>query len=196
MRPWRRLALPIVLSVAGLAWAAAHALVHDLVSSPAGAHGGHGGAVERYAAYLPTSLALCLALATALAAGLALGRRWTGLSGPAIWLFGLVPVLGFAADALIGLPEHGSVSGTAVVELVPVVLVGLLVQIPFALTAVGLGGAILLLAERLAWLLASSPRMEPSGRSGGFRPAPADALPGLLLTGSDRSRAPPAPAAS
>jgi hypothetical protein len=196
MRLWRRLALPIVLSVGGLAWAAAHALVHDLVTSPAGGHGDHGGALERYAAYLPTSLALCLALATALAAGLSLGRRWTGLSGPATWLFGFVPVLGFAADALIGQPEHGSVSGTAVVELVPVVLIGLLVQIPFALTAVGLGAAILLLAERLAWLLASSLRTEPSGRSGGFRPAPTDGLPGLLLTGSDRSRAPPAPAAS
>lgn len=196
MRLVRRLALPLVLSILGLAWTAAHALVHNLVTRPAGGHGGHGDALGTYAAYLPTSLALCLALATALAAGLALGRRWSGLTGPSIWLFGFVPVLGFAADALIGLPEHGSLSGTAVVELVPVVLVGLLVQIPFALTAVGLGAAILLLAERLAWLLASSLRTEPSGRLGAFRPAPADGLPGLLLSGSDRSRAPPAPAAS
>lgn len=196
MRLWRRLALPIVLSMFGLAWAAAHALVHDLVSSPAGSHGGHGGAVERYAAYLPTSLALCLALATALAAGLALGRRWTGLSGPAIWLFGLVPVLGFAADALIGLPNHGSMSGTALVELVPVILVGLLVQIPFALSAVGLGAGLLLLAERLAWLLASTRGTDRPARTAGLRPARAHSFPGLLLAGSDRSRAPPSPAAS
>ncbi|HXV35238.1 MAG TPA: hypothetical protein VD769_14625 [Gaiellaceae bacterium] len=194
---WRRVALPVLLGGLGLAWAAVHALVHDLVARPAAMHHGHGGSVEAYAAYLPTSLALCVALATALAAGLALGRRWSGLSGPAIWFFGFVPVLGLAADTLIGLPAHGPLSGAAAAELVPVVLLGLLVQIPLALSAAGLGGAILLLAERLAWAIRSSaPPIGCADGSAGPRPRRADRLPGLLLPGSAHSRAPPVPAAA
>ena len=194
---WRRVALPVVLGGLGLAWAAAHALVHDLVAPPTATHHGHADPLEAYAAYLPTSLALCIALATALAAGLALGKRWSGLSGPAIWFFGLVPVLGFAADALIGMPPHGSLSGAAMVELVPVVVIGLLVQLPLALSAAGLGGAILLLAERLAWAISSSsPTIDCAPKGAGPHPPRADRLPRLLLPGSAHSRAPPAPAAA
>ena len=190
---WRRVALPLLLSVFGLLWAAAHALVHDVVSPGAQAHGGdHAGTLATYAGYLPTSLALCLVLATTIAAGVAFGKRWTPVSGPTLWLFGLVPVLGFLADSLVGLPTHGSFSGAALVELVPVVVIGLLVQIPFAITAVGLGGTILALAERLAWTLDASRSV---GRAVG--PATAvvvgsDRVPASVLAGIERSRAPPA----
>ena len=186
---WRRVALPLVLSVFGLLWAAAHALVHDVVSPGAQAHGaGHAGTLETYAGYLPTSLALCLVLATAIAAGVTLGKRWTGLSGRALWLFGLVPVLGFTADAL--LPAHGSPS--ALVELVPVVVIGLLVQLPFAVTAVGLGSTILLLAERLAWALSASVGASRAAGLASTVAVATDRVPTPLLAGVDRSRAPPA----
>ncbi len=191
MLTWRRLALPLLLTLFGLLWAAAHALVHDAVSQPAAPHGGHDGAAQTYAAYLPTSLALCLVLATALATGVALGRRWTPVSGSALWLFGLVPVLGLTADSLIGLPAGDALSGVAVAELVPLVAIGLLVQIPFAVTAVGLGSTILLLAERLAWALrdAAGP-VRPAASAGALLGA-AERAPTLALAGVDRSRAPP-----
>jgi hypothetical protein len=194
---WRRVALPLLLSVFGLLWAAAHALMHDLVAPAAAQHGaGHAGTLETYARYLPTSLALCLVLATAIATGVALGRRWTGVSGPALWLFGLVPVLGFAADSLIGLPAHGSLTGAAAIELVPVVVIGLLVQLPFAVTAVGLGSTILLLAERLACALcATTDAGRAAGPAGTLRAA-VDRIPASVLAGVDRSRAPPAALAS
>jgi hypothetical protein len=191
MSRWRRVALPAFLLVFGLIWAAAHALAHDVATQPAVGHHGAGSAgVESYVAYLPTSLALCLTLAAAIATGAALGRRWTGRSGRSVWLFGLVPVLGFAADTLVELTSHGSTAATAA-QLVPVFLIGLLVQIPFALVAVGLAGRILWLVEQLAFAL--------RGAGGNGRPeattslawADTGATPGLLLAGARRSRAPP-----
>ena len=192
----RRMALPAIVGLLGLVWAGAHALAHDVVAQPAAAgHGAAHGTVESYFAFLPTSLALCLALALALAAGAALGRRWTGSPGRSVWLFGIVPVLGFALDTLIELPAHDpTLTGTVVVafELVPVVLIGLLVQIPFALVAVGLATRLLWLAEGLAWALCG-PLEASANRTPGM---PAwvwnTRAPALLIAGSSRSRAPPA----
>jgi hypothetical protein len=168
---WRRAAVPAFLGVLGLIWLAAHALAHDVVARPRGSgHAAHGTAVESYAAYLPTSLALCLTLAIAIAAGLALGRRWTGRSGRSIWLFGIVPVLGFAADTLVELPARRTTAPVA--ELVPVLLVGLLIQIPFALVAVALAVKILWLVERLAWALRDAPIVGPPEAGSLGEPAP------------------------
>ena len=129
MLRWRRLALPAFLGVLGLIWVAAHTLAHDVAIQSSGSHGaGHGRGLDSYLAYLPTSVALCLTLAAAIATGAALGKRWAGRSGRSIWLFGFVPVLGFAADTLIELSAHGA-TATALPELVPVFLIGLLVVI-------------------------------------------------------------------
>jgi hypothetical protein len=106
-----------------------------------------------YLSYLPTSLVLCLALALPLAAGAAVGGRWRGMSIRSLWLFGLVPVFGFVGHSA----EPFVVGDGAAMQLgalVPVALVGLLVQIPFALVAVGLARRILWLAEGLARALA------------------------------------------
>jgi hypothetical protein len=105
-----------------------------------------------YLSYLPTSLVLCLALALPLAAGAAVGGRWRGTSVRSLWLFGLVPVFGFlghSAEPLV----VGDGTATQLGALVPVALVGLLIQIPFALVAMGLARRILWLAEGLARLL-------------------------------------------
>jgi hypothetical protein len=192
----RRFAFPAVLGALGLIWAGAHAVAHDVVTQPtAGSHHvvGHG-PVERYLAFLPTSLALCLALALAVVAGARLGRRWTG-RGPSLWLFGAVPLLGFAADTLIELPVegHATWSGTAVLalELTPALLVGLLVQIPFALAALGLATGILRLAEGVARALCA-PRAPTVRAIAGPAALALEARPGDLgLAGSHRSRAPP-----
>jgi hypothetical protein len=194
----RRLALPAFLGALGLLWASAHAVAHDLVTHPAagGHHGAGPGPAERYLAFLPTSFGLCLALALAVAAGAGLGRGWTGSAPRSLWLFGAAPLLGFAVDSLIELPVHGhaTLSGSTVLalELAPALLVGLLVQIPFALAALGLAGGILRLAEGLARAFcvprgpASCPGAAPKGWS-------LHARPGVLcLAGSNRSRAPPA----
>lgn len=191
MLRWRRLALPAFLGVLGLVWVAAHALAHDVAMQSPGSHGaGHGRGLDSYLAYLPTSVALCLALAAAVATGAALGRRWAGMSGRSIWLFGFVPVLGFAADTLVELSAHGA-TATALSELVPVFLIGLLVQIPFALVAVGLAGRILWLAERLAWPLHEAIRLgRPAGATSLAWADTANAR-ALLIPGATRSRGPP-----
>ena len=188
---WRRVAVPAFLGVLGLIWLAAHALAHEVVSQPAAAgHGAHRPTLETYVAYFPTSLALCVTLAAAIATGLALGRRWTGRSGRSIWLFGVVPVLGFAGDTLVELVTHGPTTAAAS-QLVPVLLVGLLVQIPFALVAVGLAGTILWLVERLAWALRDALIVGRPVELGAPAWAPLAGLTPLHLAGSGRSRAPP-----
>ena len=62
-------------------------------------------------------LLLCLALALPLAAGAAAGRRWRGASLRSLWLFGLVPLLGFAghsvADAGLAYRTKDEIAGSA-----------------------------------------------------------------------------------
>jgi hypothetical protein len=161
----RRLVVPCVLALSGLGWAGAHAVAHravmadDAMAEPTGA--------AAYLSYLPTSLVLCLALALPLAAGAAIGGRWRGTSIRSLWLFGLVPVFGFvghSAEPFVA----GDGAATQLGSLVPVALVGLLIQIPFALVAVGLARRILWFAEGLARALAGprtvSSAAEPEAR--------------------------------
>ena len=187
----RRVAVPAFLGVFGLVWVAAHALAHDVVAQqPAGGHAAHGASAEEYVAYLPSSLALCLTLAIAISAGLALGKRWAGRSGRSIWLFAVVPVLGFATDTLVELAIHGP-TAAAGAELVPVLLVGLLVQLPFALAAVAIADRILWLVERLAWTLRDNVIVGRPVELGAPAWAPASGARTLRPAGSARSRAPP-----
>lgn len=147
----RRIVVPLLLGLSGLGWAAAHAVAHRLETpGPGMAPVG----LESYAGYVPTSLALCLALALPLAAGAAVGRRRHVTTGRLLWLFGVVPVLGFAGHALVEPMLNGSVSLRAAAPLAPVVLVGMLVQIPFALAALGVARGVLYLAQSLARSLA------------------------------------------
>ena len=202
----RRVAVPAFLGVFGLIWVAAHALAHDVVASsrPRG-HAAHGASAEGYVAYLPTSLALCLTLAIA-----DLERAWPlasdGQGGPAgrSGSSAVVPVLGFAADTLVELAIHGP-TAAAGAELVPVLLVGLLVQLPFALVAVRLAGKLLWLVERVAWALRDTviggrpvelgaPAWAPASGARALRLAGSSSLarpsaPNLLASGATRRRA-------
>jgi hypothetical protein len=185
-----RLVVPCVLALSGLGWAGAHTVAHRAVMDE-GAMAKQTGA-EAYLSYLPTSLVLCLALALPLAAGAAVGRRWRGTSIRSLWLFGLVPIFGFlghSAEPLLA--GDGALSHLA--GLIPVALVGLLIQIPFALVAVGLARRILWLAEVLVRALAG-PRTTSRVAEPDARPRPESrTLPAFALDLSATERGPPGP---
>jgi hypothetical protein len=146
-----------------------------------------------YAGYLPTSLALCLALALPLAAGAVVGKRWRGSSLRSLWLFGLVPVVGFVGEALVEPILGGSATLVDAAGVAAALLVGFLVQIPFALLAVGLARGLLLLAEGLARMLAR-PKAPTAGREPERHAPPRARRPRTFSLDLSRSpRAPPSP---
>lgn len=189
----RRLLVPLLLALSGLGWAAAHAVAHRSVMP--GEAKLRESAFQGYLSYLPTSVALCLALALALAAAAAVGLRWRRASGRSLWMFGVVPVLGFAGHALADPFAAGSAPLSSTLSrgamLAPVVLVGLLVQVPFALVAVAFASGILRVAEGVARALAA-----PAGTLAGREPerhGPARAVPirAFRLDRAHGQRAPP-----
>lgn len=190
----RRLLAPLLLALSGLGWAAAHALAHQSVMPGAQVRES---VLHGYPSYLPTSFALCLALALALAAAAALGLRWRPASGRSLWMFGFVPVLGFVGHGLAEQLVSGSATVASTVShsatLAPVVLVGLLVQLPFALVAVTLASGILRLAEGVARFLAA-PASSPGRRQPQrHEPARTVRVPVFRLGPANGPRAPPSP---
>lgn len=185
----------VLLALSGLGWAAAHALAHRLMSPEAVASGMPEAA--SYLGYLPVSLALCMALALPLAAGVVSGARWKRTSVRSLWLFGVVPVLGFVGHALVEPVIAGSTTAyatsAAAVHLVPVAFVGLLVQIPFALAALTLGRGLFALAETVArWL--AGPRVRVGRPTADrHRPVRAERRPAFRLDLGRSQRAPPSP---
>ena len=184
----RRLAVPVLLALSGLGWAAVHGVAHRAVMSepamPADA-------IADYLSYLTTSVALCLALALPLAAGVVTGRRWRGSSIRSLWLFGLVPVLGFVGHTVVEPLLGGTALGSSSASLAPIALVGLLIQIPFALVAVGLARHALWLAETLARASARPMRPSfPAGTPGHERPRASHA-PAFRLDLAHAGRSPP-----
>ena len=159
----RRLVVPVLLALAGVGWAAAHAAAHREVMSEAAMPPSM---ADRYLSYQATSLALCFALALPLAAGALIGKRWRGASLRSLWFFGLVPVLGFIGHT-VGEPLITG-SSVSVSAALPVALVGLLVQIPFALVVVGLARRIIWLAERLARVVAAPTRAHVRARTSSY----------------------------
>lgn len=154
-------------------------------------------ALQGYVSYLPTSVALCLALALALAAAAAVGLRWRSASGRSLWMFGVVPVLGFTSHALVEPLTAGSANVASTLSsgamLAPVVLVGLLIQVPFALVAFALASGILRLAEGIARALAA-PAPSLGGREPErYEPVRTGRAPAFRLERAHSQRAPPSP---
>ena len=189
----RRLLVPLLLALSGLGWAAAHALAHQTVMP--GEAKLRESSLQGYLSYLPSSLALCLALALALAAGAALGLRWRPASGRTLWMFGVVPVLGFAGHALAEPLIAGSATLASTVShgasLTPVLVVGLLVQIPFALVAVTLASGVLRVAEGLARALAAPAVRLGSREPERFEPVRVELARAFRLDRAHGPRAPP-----
>ncbi|MGH3035753.1 MAG: hypothetical protein ACRDMU_01100, partial [Gaiellaceae bacterium] len=123
------------------------------------------------------------------------GLRWRRASGRSLWMFGVVPVLGFAGHALVQPLTSGSAPFASTLSrglvLAPVALVGLLIQVPFALVAVAFASGVLRLAEGLARALAVP--ATPLGGREPARHAPPRAVPvrAFRLDRAHGQRAPP-----
>jgi hypothetical protein len=134
LRPAWLLSLPLL----AVAWLSAHALAYELV--PVEQHG-HG-----YLAQAPLFLTLCAATAS-----LALAARMAGRRGRALpsWPAGLLPLLGFALQEHL---ERGLALGAVpwATALEPVFLLGLALQLPFALAALLVARALTAVADAIA----------------------------------------------
>jgi hypothetical protein len=146
---------------------AAHSLAYHLVSNPRERHG--------YLAFAPLFLGLLGGLAI-------VGAARRGRTHSPV-LFALLPPLAFVIQ------EH--VERLQLVATEPAFLVGLVLQLPFALAALVAARAFLGLADLVAEVLATRP---PVRRAPALpTPAVAHAAPcALLVPGPRSSRAPPA----
>jgi hypothetical protein len=186
-------ALPLVVA----SWLGAHCLAYWLVSPGAedhmGLHADHGHA---WLGYTPS---LAIWALTLVVAGLVLcvgeGMRGRRPSGPGVRLFALLPATGFVVqehvERLIG---TGSIPADLVAE--PTFLVGLALQLPFALAALLLTRALYAIAFGLGRTIASTfPLGRPlrHGRPALVRPPASVTLvrPPVLASGHG-PRAPPA----
>jgi hypothetical protein len=184
-----RLAWLLSLGLAAAGGLAAHGLAyriaepddehrHELLEST-----GHG--------YLDPTLigSLCVALTVMAFAGCVLvGVR--GSARPPLWLFALAPPVGFALQEHAERMLHQDAFSAGTV-LEPTFLAGLLLQLPFAVSALLLARALLVAAGALARELGAPPR---------FRPAPDTSLAvptghwvpaAQTLVGARGQRAPP-----
>jgi hypothetical protein len=150
----RRIAIAILVTLGGVAWSVAHWATHRAVAGEplATPHDAHdpSPAAAAGTGYLSTSLTLCLALALVLAATASLKTRSGSGRGRSLWLFGVVPVLGILVEAVAAAPLTPAGIGSSLVELAPLALVSLVVQVAVALVALRLAHGILDLAEAVA----------------------------------------------
>jgi hypothetical protein len=150
----RRIAIAILLALGGIAWAATHWATHRAVAGEAFAapHDAHdpSHAAAAGTGYVSTSLTLCLALALVLAATAALETRSRSNRGRSLWLFGVVPVLGILVEAVAASPLTPAGIASGLVELAPLALVSLVVQVAVALVALRVAHGIFDLAEAVA----------------------------------------------
>jgi hypothetical protein len=191
----RRIAIAILITLGGIVWAATHWATHRAVAgepftAPHDAHDpSH--AAPAGSGYLSTSLTLCLALALVLAATAALETHRSS-RGRSLWLFGVVPVLGILVEALAASPLTPAGIASGLVELAPLALVSLVVQVAVALVALRLAHGILHLAEAVARVVVET----ASVAAGDGRPLFAvelnDRAPSSRLSYAGSQRAPPA----
>ena len=191
----RRLAIAIVLTLGGIAWAAVHWATHKAVGTAplAHPHDPHGPSQTAPVAtgYVSTSLTLCLALALVLAATATLETRRRASRGHALWLFGIVPVLGLLVEAFFASPTTPAGIGSGLVELAPLALVSLVVQVAVALVAVRFAQGILGFAEAFLRILVGPHDApgDPARRS--FPRERSDRTPSSRLSYAGSQRAPP-----
>ncbi len=183
--PWL-LSLPLM----AVACLTAHSLAYRLVASGPADHervlaeSGHG-----YQPVLPhvLGLLLALALAGAVRAGL---RAGTHAAGSPPWLFASLPPLAFTVQEHLERLAHGA---DAAVVLEPAFLLGLVLQLPFALAGLLLGRVVLYTAGALAARIGPrrfARRFGPHALGRPREAGTAQRLRGLALCQSER--APPA----
>lgn len=194
----KKVAWLIALPMACASWLSAHCLAYLLVppANPGAMHE-HMDESHNWFASMPVLVAAGI---TVLAAGLALcigdgmrgGRARTQAPVP---LFALMPPIGFAVQEHL---EHVLASGSApyTVAVEPTFLTGLALQLPFAIGALLLAGALYALGHRFGCLLA---RAIPAVRAVLRRPLPVVGLTDVtrvtvssVLAPAHGPRAPPA----
>ena len=133
----------------GYRWAVAdpHARAHLLEDS------GHG-----YFSYAPLLIAVGFTLiAAALAARIRAVARGDRMSGSPPWLFALVPPVAFVVQELTERLIHsGHVHAGTLAE--PAVLIGLVLQLPLAVIALGLAWLLAEAADHLGHVIAERPK--------------------------------------
>jgi hypothetical protein len=166
----------LTLPLLAVAWLSAHALAYELVSAREHGHG--------YLDWAPLFLTLC---ATTVA--VALAARMAGRHGRALarWPAAAVPVFGFAVQEHL---ERGLALGAVPWEtaLEPVFLLGLALQLPFALAAFLVARALAAVADAVGARSAARPPVPTPLPSS---PAPGDAAPAPVLARGWAGRAPP-----
>jgi hypothetical protein len=163
----------------------AHSAAYRLVE-PSGAEAGHG-----YLAFAPLVLAIGLAVGVVAALHSALARRTQ--SGAPVYLFALLPPLAFGFQEHL---ERGLQDGWTALDTVlePAFLIGLALQLPFALCALALARSVVRAAEAASEVFGRTPALR-------IRP-PIVLRPALVLHAPRASalasphagRAPPLPA--
>ena len=179
--------LAFALTVAG--GVLAHALTYEIL-------GGHGGSHDGHAVGGVTHWQVCLAVCASVSAlGLIVAavsrlRAGSTLRVP-IWIFGLIPPAGFALQAHFEWALQPG-RGGYVAGLGASILLGVFVQIPFALAAYVAARGLLVLVAAVGSLrrsprrrLAAAPRLAPSFDAGA-------ALALFALASGHGQRAPPA----
>jgi hypothetical protein len=182
-----------LLPLAAVGWLSAHSLAYVLVEPDPEhraellVHSGHG-----YLGVAPLILACAITLVLA---GLALAIR-EGLRGGArarvpLWPVALMPPLGFAVqEHLERLIELNAFPFGAVLE--PTFLVGMALQLPFALVAITLARTVLALGDLIGRVLALRRSARPRAQSQSWRlPRWLGLRPLRPLAAGNRERAPP-----
>jgi hypothetical protein len=173
-----RAAWLIGVPLVAVSWLGGHELAYRLASADAEtAHG--------YLQQAPFFVALLL---TAALGGLVLRARGRVVRVLSARLLATLPPLGFAVQELLEGGLHGDAVWLTAAE--PVFFLGVLLQIPLALAALLVAGALTQLADAVSAHAAPRPRLAPL-RPRRPRPAAALALPGVLASGH-AGRAPPA----
>jgi hypothetical protein len=173
-----RAAWLIGVPLVAVSWLGGHELAYRLAAPQAEtAHG--------YLQQAPFFITLLLAAAIG---GLVLRARGGAARVMPARLLAALPPLGFAVQELLERGLHGDPFWPTPAE--PVFLLGLLLQIPLALAALVVAGALTELADAVAAHSAPRTRLAPL-RPRRPRPAAALAVPGVLASGH-AGRAPPA----
>jgi hypothetical protein len=174
------------LPLAVVGWLSAHAAAYGLVVPDAHerahllASSGHG-----YLEHAPLLAATCVVLA---AGGFFLRACGRGDGRIPAWALGILPVVGFAVQEFLERVLYGGGLswGTA---LEPVFLVGLALQLPFALVAALVGRALTGLADAVASREPPRPRLAP--RTDLPLPRAAERRSTAVLAAGHAGRAPP-----
>jgi hypothetical protein len=168
----------------------AHSLAYRAVAPDGEAHAlleqsGHG-----YLFYAHLGLALCVTAVLVALVLVVVGAKGRTSSDVPVWLFGLVPALGFAVQEHVErLVVTGEIPAAVVLE--PTFAIGLLLQLAFALLAAMLVRALLAVGEAIGKALAGRRRPLAASSASFESTSKVTVPPSSILALGHAQRAPP-----